>query len=644
MSELRSEEHQYWYKQPVGKPVHDKVVPYAQTLRENASNRHSKNRARERIYEGIEMQQFKAAIASLEQSGVGIARLNASKSIIDTFVSRLSKDRPMPSIDPIDADWALKRQAKEFRKFIVSKMNDTEYDDLSRDQLLDSSILGNGFIRIDDGEDDVFAERIPVNELLFDDRECRYGKPQQAIRTTRMARDYLAELFPKCRAEIYRAPHSQNRPDDSTYDRATMGNLSEYVDVYEPWHLPTTKDSENGRHALCIEGATLVSEEWESPRFPWTHLRLFKPRLGFWGYGFIDQLAPIQHRVNCIVRDLQLNIAATGRGHFLVNEQNDISTEMLTGWQPFKLKFKGGQPPVFQAPTPFNPAQLQALEFFIQKMYDLTGVSMAAATSKSSLGAGASGIALDTQYDIDSDRFRMPQANYARARLDGSQLYIDAACRVAKKRKKDKEGKKRSYVAVSWKNRDAIERLDFEKVQLKDGSFKLNIQAQNFLPDTRAGKLSAVEQLAKAGVIPQWLVPTLFDDPDLVQANYIVLAALHNAMRKMDDLADENEPIPSPEAYNDLELELKIAVAYFNRVQEEKAPIEIQDRFKQYCDRVTAAIALKNKPDPMAMPSTVPDPSMAPTPALPPLPGGIPAMPQGPVPPPMPIGAPPILP
>ncbi len=359
---------------------------------------------------------------------------------------------------------------------------------------------------------------------------------------------------------------------------------------------------------------------------------------------FVDQLASLQHRVNCIVRDLQLNIAATGRGHFLVNENNDIPTELLTGWQPFKLKYKGGTPPQYVAPQPFHGAQLQALEFFIQKMYDLSGVSQAAATSKSALGPGASGIALDTQYDIDSDRFRMPQSNYARYRLDAAQRYIDAAARVARRRAEDK-GKKRSYVAVSWKNRDAIERLEYNKVELKEGQYCLKIEAVNFLPDTRAGKLAVVEQLAKAGVIEQWLVPTLFDEPDLVQANGILLAAFKNAMRKMDELADLDMPMPLPEHMNDLELELKLVTAYYNRVQEGKAPLEVQDRYYQYEALVKELIKMKTASAAMPDGSVSPEGPMMPEvpmgPAQGPLPGGVPPMPVGPVPQPAMIGAPP---
>ena len=152
--------------------MHERVLAYAEALLRQASSDHNRNRARERIYEGHELLNNRAAIISLEAAGIGIAKLNASKSIIDTFTSRLTKDRPMPNFNVDDGDWKLKRKAKKYRQFIVGQMLETEFDDLSREAALDGGILGNGFTRID-SDDDVFAERIPANEILFDKRECR---------------------------------------------------------------------------------------------------------------------------------------------------------------------------------------------------------------------------------------------------------------------------------------------------------------------------------------------------------------------------------------------------------------------------------------------------------------------------------------
>lgn len=666
---LKRDEH--WFRLPIGAPVHKRIVPYARALLQREAPFHRKNLARERIYRGVILQQFRQAIQHLERGGYGMARLNVTKAVCDTFSSRLSKDRPMPGVITTGADWGMKRRGQKFREFIVGQFQETEFDDLSRYALDDGTQLGIGFTRIDDQDDGLIAERMMVNELLFDRRECKYGKPGQAILVKRVARQYLLELLPKKYHDaIKRAPASARRPDDTDIDGegAQYGDLEDYVDTFEAWHPPTSRDedgtpTEDGRHVLCIDGTsdecTLASEPWYEPRFPWAMFQLGRPHRGIYCDGFVDLLADLQHRLNMIVRDLQLNLAATGRGFFLVNKANDIPVEQLTGWQPFKLKFNGGQPPTYETPQPFHPAHLEMAKEVIGWMYDLSGVSRANAESKSSLGPGASGVALETQYDIDSDRFRMPQANYARYRLEAAQRYIDAAARVARRRAENK-GKKRSWVAVSWKGRDAIEQLDYTKVQLKDADYRLRIEPIGFLPDTRAGKLNIVEQLAKAGVIPQWFVPALFDEPDLTEAMRIILAPFKNILKMMDVLVEEDKPAPQPEQYHDLDLALIVATAYYNWVQAEEAPPEVQQRFRDFIDTVVFEIDRKKSgaaaatqsgapapgpsPADAAAPALPPGPPPQPTGPLPPNPGGVPLMPSGPVPPPAPIGAVPPIP
>src|SRR5262249_46963963 len=143
-----------------------------------------------------ELSRSREAMFALERMGRGIARLNALKAICDTFSSRLSKDRPMPGFVVDDGDWEMKQKAHKYREFIVGQMLETEFDDLSRDALHDGTRLGWGWTRIDDDGEGLIAERIPHNDLLFDRRECKYGKPQNAVRIHRVARGYLAELYP----------------------------------------------------------------------------------------------------------------------------------------------------------------------------------------------------------------------------------------------------------------------------------------------------------------------------------------------------------------------------------------------------------------------------------------------------------------
>lgn len=616
-----------WYQTKLGEPCHDVLLPLVSQLLTNESNFHSKNIARVRVYRGLwdqgygagrgKSQPFAGALSVLSRMGLSTARLNVTKAVCDTFASRLSKDRPMPSFVTDDSDWKLKRKAKKFRQFIVGQMLETEFDDLSARALEDGTRIGFGYTAIDDSGESIFAERVHPNDILFDRRECIYGTPRQAFRIQRVARDYAAEIYPKHKEYLIdEAPSSMERPIDRyAYDGPSIGNLSDYVDIWSAWHLPSTTESDDGRKAIICGDCTLHQESWEEPRFPWSMFQLQDPDEGMYPTGFVDDLIEMQYRVNCIVRDLQLNLMATGRGHYIVNEANRIPVELLNAMQPFELVYNGppGSAPQWNAPQPFNVAQLNALEKFINWMFTMTGVSQANAESRSSLGAGASGVALDTQYDIDSDRFRGPQRKYARYRLHGAQCYLDGSRRVARRREQSK-GAKRSWVATTWKGRDAIQRLDYSAVELKEGSYRLAIEAVGFLPDTRAGKLSVVEQLSKVGVIPQWMVPMLFDEPDLAESNRILLAPIKNVLRKMDVLIEIDEPPPMPEQYNDLEMELTITKAFYNWIQCEKAPQEIQDRFIDYLANLVEAIKLYQPPPapqpqlsaPMPMPADQP--------------------------------------
>jgi hypothetical protein len=132
---------------------------------------------------------------------------------------------------------------------------------------------------------------------------------------------------------------------------------------------------------------------------------------------------------------------------------------MLTGAAPFKMKYKRRRRAASCDADADQPGAAAGAAVLHQQAFELTGVSQASATSsKSSLGPGASGVALDTQYDIESERFAMVEAQYARYRMDAAQLYLDAARRVAKRREADK-GKKKLRRRLEKPRRDRAPRV-----------------------------------------------------------------------------------------------------------------------------------------------------------------------------------------
>ncbi len=632
-----------WFRKKPGEAVHDDLVTYGKSLLAMYRTSHQYDRLHERIYQATAMRRHGAALAAIS-SRIGsdaLARLNVAKAVVDTVTARLSKRRAMPAFKVDNADWSLKRRAKKYRQFIAGKMMDSDFEELSPLTVRDGCVVGSGIAEInDENGDDVSAERVYRDELLIDPRETKYAKPWQLMRVMRVSRDVLLEKFRDDKSKlgaIRDAPASTRQPHESLDDPefAQIGDLNGYIDVWKAWRRPSGDDAEDGRYACVIDGATLLYEPWECERFPFAIFRYDHPMRGYWGRGLIEQVADIQHRINCIVRDVQLNIEAVGKGSYLVNEAFDIPVEMMSGREPFKFPYRGPKEPTWNAPAPVSAQTLQLLEFFIRQAFELPGVSQAAASSKSALGLGASGVALDTQYDIESERFAMQERQYGKFRLDAGQLFLDAAKRVAKRREEGKGAKKSKAYVSNWRRGDSIEKLEYKDVAIDAEHYRLELEPINFIPDTRAGKFATIQELTAAGVIPQWLAAALYDEPDLQRAQMINCAAFFNQERIMEQLGDETKPMIVPDPMHDLPLAEKMGVAFYNYAEAEGAPEEVCTRYRMYVDLVREL--RPGIPDPTAAPPM--DPAMA---GMDPAMGGMP--PGGPMPPMPPGGGAPLPP
>lgn len=577
-----------WPRVKVGEPMHLKLAAHGKNLRTMLKREAQYDRTCELIYENPKLREFGLAIQALRGAGFATKKLNVAKSVIDSYCARVGKGRAMPAFEVNDADWDLQLQAKDARKWLIGKMTETEFDRLSREALKDSAITRAGLTKITDGDDDIVAERIYSHELLVDPREGMYGKPRQIIQVHRISRQLLLDKYQKNATLVtaIKTASPATRMEWETDESGRTLDLAGYVDVWEGWYLPTDEDDETGRRGLCLDTGTLASERWYVPRFPISVCRYDKARRGFWGVSLLSSIADIQHNINNLVRDIQHNVEVAGKLIMAVNEINDIPVETMTGANAFKLKYKGPTEPKIFVPNAINPAHVSWLEFWMKQAYDLPGVSQAMASSRSSLGLNASGVALDTQYDIDSERFSDQVMGYANYRLDGAQNYLDAAQAIVRRREADK-GKKRSFVAM-YSYGGTREELDWLDVKLPEKSYKLQLEPVNFIPDTRAGKLSAIQELLKAGVLPQWMAGALFDEPDLARANSVAFADFHNLERIMDGLNKPKVDLGTlmPETYHNLSLALIFGRAYYNRAQAKKAPETVQERFRTWINAV----------------------------------------------------------
>lgn len=617
-----------WWDQKVSKgkkptSCHGDLVPYVKSLMTAWQQHDWFDRVHDRIYENRQLANLKRANAALQSAGFDTSRMMVTRNIVDTFGSRFSRRRPMPMFVVDGAEWSLKRRAQAFRKLLWGKMAETETDRKSVEALKDACIRGTGVLYIDEGDDDVIVERAHRWELFVDPHEASAGEEavRQMHRVRRVAKEVLLAMFPDAKQAINAAPASTSRQHESSsaeWASPTSGwSTSGVIDVYESWHLPSGGDAEDGRKAICIEGATLCFEEWDRPRFPFAILRRHRRQDAFWGQGDVELLAEDQADINRIARDIQRNIEVNGHMVILTNEQQDATpVEKFTGRGPFRLKVKGDVNGVkFVMPPAVNQSALQYLEFRIGKMHAFTGVSEWAAQGRSPLGNGVSGAALDTMEDIQSDRHAEFEQAYSHWRCDIAQRILDACRSVVKRRKEDAEAAKKRGEKVkveygaTWMQGGTLERLDWDSAAMEEDQYRLQIEPISYIPSTRAGKIAYAKELMQAGLLQRHHMLALFDEPDVAQHNKIELAPYNRALAVMEDLGDETKEAPMPEPHWDLELHLVFAKAYLQIAQNEKAPEEVLARYRDYVDAVMDA---QEQAQPPAAPGAPPmDPAAA---------------------------------
>lgn len=586
-------------------------------------------------------------VALFRTLGFQAADLNFTRQIVDALVARIGNNQPAIRVAADGADWTQRRQAKLLDKVIGGELEQLDVMHDAPLALRGALVTRAGAYKVMPHNGDIVGDRIPINELLVDEREARYGRPRQLHHVKQVAREVLGRDYPEAAGVIANAEAARKRQGEDEF--SALGGQTNMIDVCESWHLPSHKEASDGVRVISIRERVLSRDPWKRPRFPVAFLRWSPPPRGYWGSSLVDELAALQFKVNEIARDLMRNIYFTSSLAVLTRRSADIAKKKLAGKEPYVVEVDNPGDVQWQAPDGFSPAQFQFLQWLIQQMYEVSGVSQLMAQSKNPLGAGASGAALAEFYDIESERFSQLEMAYARFWRQIGELVVDAA----KDLSQEKDFRKRE---VRWVKRGVIERVrwvDINTGALDDDRYQLRLEAAGYLPKTRAGKMQAIEQLIANGFLDPLWAPALIDFPDLEQANMIRSAPVDYAISCMEQVLDceidadgdvdeeKSEPVPTPDP--DANLELLMAVAKALKLQQlaERSPSGVIERCAQWCELVDAALKKAAPPpapamppgppgmamNPMAAPmGPPPGPPMAGPPGMAPDPAGMPMM------------------
>lgn len=630
-----------WWRKS-GKVAGDGLISWVETRRSFLRGYNTLDLIHEAIYEGrpVGRRIATAAMDFLKAQTKASSYLNVLQSMVDTVVSRIAKRRPMPVISADDAEYSEKLYARRASRTLRRKMGQPIIERLSPLWLRDGIVRGDGFVQGIRIGGDAGLERFARSELVFDDGEARDGWPIRLARVRRVDRDRLAAAYPDDAARIRKV---QQAPRDywDPYDYDSPID-SDQVEIITGWSLPSSPDAEDGKYVRVIRdgGKPLVDRPWKRMRFPIARIQWTPGMRGFYGIGLIQQLGGSQNKVNELWNDIQEAIYWGSGLKIWERRGTDINKHHLRARHPIVMEYDGDKP-IYEAPNPVSNQALEALRWIIQKMYDIAGISELAASSKSTLGPNASGKALDTMEDIQSDRFSQLETQQAMGRVDMGMVLLDEARDLAED--KDFKGK-----LAPW-----VKSIDWGKFDFDQGMYHLNVEPENFLVESRAGKL---DQLGDLGKIPGLLTnpletASLFEEPDIQRTMRHKLGPYRCLEKIMEMLGNMSVPLEdcTPTPYMNPEMAKEMAEGELGNAFSEEADDELLGRYRWFLQMLDGLQKQKMMTAPP--PSPMPGPPMSGPPGIPGpegpmgppgmLPPGMPMPPDMPQPPtgmPMPPG------
>jgi hypothetical protein len=603
----------YWYEEK-GDKIADSVFATIKFLDLYQGYREVDNLRNMRLYGNLRVLGYSAGnYARTESMDMRKNRvtLNIVQSMCDTVTNKIAKNKPKVTFLTNDGDWSLQNRAKKLDKFIQGQFYSTDIYSLAPQVFLDSTVFDVGVMKIFEQDSKIKLEKVFSPEIRVDDMEAANGMPRSMHQQKEMPRAQVLKLYPE-------AKHRKFILDAKKCgDGGTGQFVADMIPVVESWHLPSIKDAGDGKHTICIEGHTIIEEEYKKDYFPFVFLRWASRLRGFYGQSLAERLTGKQLEVNKILRTIQISTHLNAIPKVLIDLGSNIVTSHINNEIAGIVKYSGNKPEWI---TPASiPQDLFAhLKYIVQSSYEEAGISMLSAQSKKPEGLD-SGKALREFNDIESERFMLTGQAYEQLFMDVAKIMIDMA--------RDIYTREGEFKAV-FKGKKFIETIDWSEVDLEEDKYVMQIFPTTFLSATPSGRLSDATDLVKAGFIDKDNAMRLLDFPDLEAYTSLATASVEDIDSMIERMLHHKEIETAyfpPEPMQNLQLGIQRCQSAYLRAKLNNAPEERLELLRNWIDQASTML---NPPMPEAPQGPAAGaPPLGPD-GLPP-PGGLPG-PMGP--------------
>ena len=496
--------------------------------------------------------------------------LNLVRSMCTTVASRIAKNKPKVTFLTSGGDHGLKKKAQLLNKFVGGQFHATGIYKTAPRVFLDAAVFGTGVMKIYFDGLEIKAERVFPNEILTDDAESFYGEPRQLFQRKIVSKEVLIAAYPEFKEKILNA----SRPEE--HDRS-YGLPANQIECVEAWHLSSQKGANDGKHCICIDNATLLSEPYDKTHFPFVFLTWTEGLLGFWGQGLAEQLLGVQQEVNTQLNRIKTQMKMATPVVF-VNRGAKISEQHITSeaWNIIEHDPVPGGEPKFHVPRTVSPEVLSHLHWLIMTAYEVAGISQMAAQAKKPGGLD-SAVAIREYSDVQSDRFMLSAQMYEDMFIDAAKQMIDIA--------RDMEAIGTPSEVISHGD-ESIERIKWADINLKDDEYVLKPYPTSLLSTTPAARLQTVQEMAQAGILTPQQALTLLEYPDMERVNQRMNAPYDEIELLLEEMLEKGV-YHAPDTFSNLELAIKEMQGAYLRAKINNVPEENLELVRRYTDEAT---------------------------------------------------------
>lgn len=432
-------------------------------------------------------QYYYSAPISLLQDGdlLRAPSTNVIKSVIDSLVSKLSNNKVRPFFAPVDGTFKTKkviRQAQQFFDIYYDKIN---LNNIISETFKDACIFDIGYIIINPFTFEV--ERVPsycIEELNVN------GENKVALIK------WIHQ--PSLILDKYGIEVKRQYINVEMLIKENEAIL--YVDEKKVKTIPT-----NG--------------------YPIVNVYYNEPINNGKTVSIVDELEGIQTQIDLINAKIAATSQLTPANLVFIDEQSGLKASDINNkdCQIYPVGIQPGNtanPVNVVTPVPFDPAWSSMLDFYINKAYDMIGISQLSAQSRKPSGLD-SGIALQTMEDIESDRFEVQVNHFINAYINVTRKLIEIIPEDFEILPADKYQSTMTWATLKEQN----------------NLYKVQYSAATSLSKEPAERAKQIIQMSQIGLITPSKAAELMDMPDLTDAysdaeamEMAVAAVINNAV------------------------------------------------------------------------------------------------------------------